>query len=102
MVNLILLRGGSKTAATSKTERFVIIVNGFQSLTIITKCSIFDLAGALDPLLLLIRIIKGAISSAVTNDAYSCLYTTFFKHNQRLLRFCLVNLATLGRYMPTV
>ena len=43
------LRGGSKTAATSKMERFVIIVNGFQPLTIITKHSILDVAVVLDP-----------------------------------------------------
>ena len=42
------IRGGSRTAATSKMERFVVIVNGFQSLTIITKCSILDVAAALD------------------------------------------------------
>ena len=42
-------RGGSRTAATSKMELFVIIVNGFQPLTIITKCSILDVATVLDP-----------------------------------------------------
>ena len=42
-------RGESRTAATSKMERFVIIVNGFQPLTIITKHSILDVAAALDP-----------------------------------------------------
>ena len=42
-------RSGSRTAATSKTECFVIIVNGFQPLTIITKHSILDVAAALDP-----------------------------------------------------
>ena len=42
-------RGGSRTAATSKMERFVIIVNGFEPLTIITKCSILDFPAALDP-----------------------------------------------------
>ena len=54
-------RGGSRAAATSKMERFVIIVNGFQPLTIITKRSIFhpltiitkrsilDIAAALGP-----------------------------------------------------
>ena len=31
------IRGGSRTAATSKMELFVRIVNGFQPLTIITK-----------------------------------------------------------------
>ena len=30
-------------------ERFVIVVNGFQPLTIITKHSIFDVAAALVP-----------------------------------------------------
>ena len=48
----IVLRGGSKAAATSKMECFVIIVNGFQPLTIITKRSILDVAGAQDPLVL--------------------------------------------------
>ena len=43
------LRGGSRTVATSKMERFVIIVNGFQPLTIITKQSILDVAVVLDP-----------------------------------------------------
>ena len=42
-------RGGSRAAATSKMERFVIIVNSFQPLTIITKRSILDAAAALDP-----------------------------------------------------
>ena len=42
-------RGGSRTAATSKMERLVIIVNGFQPLTIITKRSILDVATVLDP-----------------------------------------------------
>ena len=42
-------RGGYRAAATSKMERFVIIVNGFQPLTIITKRSILDVAAVLDP-----------------------------------------------------
>ena len=41
------------TAATSKMELFVIIVNGFQPLTIITKCSILDVAAVLDPRLMM-------------------------------------------------
>ena len=56
-----LIRGGPKAAATSKMEHFVIIVNGFvvtvngfQLLTIITKRSILDTATALDPPVLLI------------------------------------------------
>ena len=49
----MIVRGGSRAAATSKMECFVIviIVNGFQPLTIITKHSILDVA-ALDPLLI--------------------------------------------------
>ena len=44
-----MCRDGSRAAATSKMERFVIIVNGFQPLTIITKHSILDFAAVLDP-----------------------------------------------------
>ena len=44
-----MIRDGSRTAATSKVELFVIIVNGLQPLTIITKCSILDVAAVLDP-----------------------------------------------------
>ena len=44
-------RDGSRTAASSKMERFVMIVNGWKALTIITKCSILDVAAVLDPLL---------------------------------------------------
>ena len=42
-------RGGSRAAATSRMECLVIIVNGFQPLTIVTKHSILDVAAALDP-----------------------------------------------------
>ena len=49
---IVFHKGGSKAAATTKMERFVIIVNGFQPLTIITKRSILDAAAALDPSLL--------------------------------------------------
>ena len=43
------LRGGFRTAKTSKMELFVMIVNGFQPLTIITKSSILDVEAILDP-----------------------------------------------------
>ena len=46
---LTIGRGGSRTAATSKMEHIVIVVNGFQPLTIITKSSILDVAAVLDP-----------------------------------------------------
>ena len=49
-VNLyaLIYRGGSRTATTSKMERFVITVNGWKPLTIITKYSILDVAAVLD------------------------------------------------------
>ena len=43
------IRGGSRTAVTSKMECFVIIVNDWKPLTIITKHSILDVAAVLDP-----------------------------------------------------
>ena len=48
----MLNRGGSRAAATSKMECFVIIVNGSKPLTIITKHSTLDVAASLDPPLL--------------------------------------------------
>ena len=47
------IRGGSRTAATSKMERFVIVVNGWKSLTIITQSSILDVVAALEPPLII-------------------------------------------------
>ena len=44
----IVFRGGSWTAARTKMELFAIIGNGFQPLTIITKCYILDVAAILD------------------------------------------------------
>ena len=46
---LYLFRGGSRTAATAKMELLVIIVNGFQPLTIILKSSILAVTAVLDP-----------------------------------------------------
>ena len=40
--------GGCRTAATSTMEHFVIIVNALKPLTIITKCSVLDIAAVLD------------------------------------------------------
>ena len=43
---LVDIRGGSRTAATSKMERFVIIVNGWKQRA--RKGSILDVAAVLD------------------------------------------------------
>ena len=50
--NFPIFRGGFRAAATSEMESFVIIVNGFQPLTIITKLSIVDVTAVLDQPLL--------------------------------------------------
>ena len=42
-------REGSRTAASSKMEHFVIIVNGWRPVSDITKSSILDVAAFLDP-----------------------------------------------------
>ena len=49
MISKYHIGGGSRAAATSKIECFVIIVNGWKPLTIITKHFILDVAAALDP-----------------------------------------------------
>ena len=51
-VVLDINRGGSGTAATSKMKCFVIIVDGFQPLIIITKHSNLEVEAALDPSLI--------------------------------------------------
>ena len=48
-----MLRGESRATATSKMERFVIIVNGWSPLTIITNRSILNVAAVLDSPLML-------------------------------------------------
>ena len=47
--DIIISRGGYRAPATSKMERFVIIVYAWKPLTIITKRSILNVAAALDP-----------------------------------------------------
>ena len=52
------IRSGSRTAATSKVELFVIIVNYWKPLTIITKSSTLDVEAVLDPPLNIIYTMK--------------------------------------------
>ena len=49
-----MIRDRSKTAATSKVELFVIIVNGRKPLSVITKSSTLDVAAVLDPPLMIL------------------------------------------------
>ena len=55
-------------AATSNMECFVVIVNGFKPLTIITKCSILDVAAALDPPLMNFDTLKRETINARTKS----------------------------------
>ena len=64
---IVKTTGGSRTAATSKMEHFVIIVNGWKPLTIITKRSILNVAAVLD---LPLKTIKVLVKSIFTNLAY--------------------------------
>ena len=63
-------RGGSRTASTSKMERFVMIVNGFQPLTIITKCSILDFTAVLDPALVSVNFSWPYLSVGLLNVSH--------------------------------
>ena len=63
-------RGGSRTTATSKVELFLIIVNGWKPLTIITKSSTLDVAAVLDPPLISNDIIK-VITIFISSITYS-------------------------------
>ena len=60
-------RDGSRTAVTSKMEHFVIIVNGWKPLTIITKRSILDFAAVQDPPLQSIKVSNMSRSPSVMN-----------------------------------
>ena len=69
----VINRSGSRTAATSKMEHFVIIVNnGWNPLIIITKSSILDTTAFLDPPLIktIITVVEKLfidISGSLTN-----------------------------------
>ena len=75
----IVTRGGFRTAATSKMERFVIIVNGFQPLTIIIKRSILDVAAVLHPPLVTAQWFRGnACKSSKLGYMLTMLLITFY------------------------
>ena len=69
----------SKAAVTSKMECFVIIVNGFQPLTIITNHSILHVAAVLDPSL-------KWVPWQLELDSESC-FLTVFQPNNKVYRY---------------
>ena len=64
------IRGGSRTSVTSTMEHFVIIVNGWKPLTIITKSSTMDVAAVLDPPLNPVKVLRfpGALADDMHHD----------------------------------
>ena len=64
----LIFRGGSRTTATFKMELFVIIVNGWKPLTIITKCLNLDVAAVLDPPLILVEKINNLYRILLLSD----------------------------------
>ena len=80
----ILARGGSRTTVTSNMEYFVIIVNGWNPLTIITKRSILDVAAALDTSLtdenITLKIKNETISSSSNKKMLGILFDNFGEH----------------------
>ena len=64
-ITVMVTRGGSRVASSSKMECFVIINNGFKPLTIITKRSILDVAAVLDPPLVT-KLITATITTVKT------------------------------------
>ena len=71
------VRRGSRTAATCKIEHFVIIVNGWKPLTIITKSSTLAVAVVLDPPLTAICFMRGDFS--ILNNLNAKVKKTFLK-----------------------
>ena len=61
------------TAATSKMGRFVIIVNGWKSLTIISKHSILGVAAVLDPPL--------RVATYMNTEKMYLIMNALFRHN---------------------
>ena len=85
--------GGSRAAATSKMKRFVIIVNGFQPLTIITKGSILDAAAALDPPL---ETSADVFSFANSNTVKKTFYSLMFKQVDAIVH-TLITMASITK-----
>ena len=68
-----IFRGRSRAVATYKVERFLIILNSFQLLTIITKRSILDVVAAPDPPLILRNIFTDFLKIETLNSVNSLI-----------------------------
>ena len=80
------LRGGSRTAATSKIKLSGIVVSGLQSLDNIAKCSLLQVAAVLNPLLsFYCSYLTALLSKYCTNSKYLTLFG--FQKWQCLIQF---------------
>ena len=85
--NWYISRGGSRATATSKMEHFVIIVNGWNPLTIITKCFISNVAAALDPpLIILFVLFVSSDLEFLENEVFVIKYS--ITHLSNFLFYC--------------
>ena len=92
-----ITRARSRTAATSKIEHFVIIVNGWKRLTIITKHFILDVATVLVPRLITVGIFCNInITDNVRKESIQNFSSIIVTHNNlffyrlTILLFCLL------------
>ena len=82
-------RDRSRAAATSKMECFMIIVNSFQPLTIITKRSILDVAAVIDLPLSDTLFLQKCDQANYADDSTMC---TSDKHVPTIIDFLTINL----------
>ena len=87
----MMFRGRSSGAATSKMERFVITIKGFQPLTIITKCAILNIAAVLDPPLILISKDSCLEMQLLCKIANNMVVVHLLSYKRRLLYYTFVN-----------
>ena len=81
---------------TSTIERFVIIVNSIKPLTIFTKCSILDLAAALDPPLRAYNTIYNTAVLPLLLQYLDAITTKAYSLRLEQMKFCLVFLNEFG------
>ena len=73
----MISRGGCRTAVTYKVELFVMIVNGFQPLSTITKSSTLDVAAVLDLSLISIVLYDIFLKKYANNVATYYLFCSY-------------------------
>ena len=90
MVSLYIhYRGGNRTATTYKMERFVIIVNDWKPLTVITKRSILDVTAVLDPpLFCILRALLQTLPSKTFYVKYCLIYITSWLYSNWIHLVC--------------